>query len=371
MRIMECEFRAAALVAAGALVLSLALPPGAARAQQPYVMKISTPTIHDIPDHMGGQGSARRWRKIPAAGSRRRFIRRASSARSRGRSKAPNSARSRWKLCRRNSWSGSIPVLRLWPPRHWWIRRRTVSASPPIPSVLKLMLGLGADKGTARRRPVHGRTVLNRVADAAAPSRGLQGQENPNLRLTISKRGIRAARRHAGGHDARRRVACDSAGRHRRRRHRHRTDRQLSHGRRSEIRRRRPASRQYFIIAEVNQKWFDSLPKDLQQIIEQDAKAESLAINPFATSIGQGQSRRSTRRRRRVDQTAARRSGNDDEDHCERRPGRVEEESGTRRRIQDREGRSGTNGAIPDPVIRDRRPKHARARRNLSAITSY
>ena len=37
-----------------------------------------------------------------------------------------------------------------------------------------------------------------------------------------------------------------------------------------------------FIIAEVNKKWFDSLPKDLQQIIAKDAKAESLAINTFA-----------------------------------------------------------------------------------------
>src|ERR1700728_277342 len=37
--------------AVGVLAVSLALPAGAARAQQqPYVMKISTPTIHDIPD---------------------------------------------------------------------------------------------------------------------------------------------------------------------------------------------------------------------------------------------------------------------------------------------------------------------------------
>jgi TRAP-type C4-dicarboxylate transport system substrate-binding protein len=37
-----------------------------------------------------------------------------------------------------------------------------------------------------------------------------------------------------------------------------------------------------FIIAEVNKSWFNSLPKDLQQIIEKDAKAQSLAINTFA-----------------------------------------------------------------------------------------
>ena len=38
-------------IATGVLALFLALPLNAARAQQqPYVMKISTPTIHDIPD---------------------------------------------------------------------------------------------------------------------------------------------------------------------------------------------------------------------------------------------------------------------------------------------------------------------------------
>src|SRR6516164_3349167 len=43
-----------AAVVAGAILASSALPMGAARAQQqaqqPYVMKISTPTIRDIPD---------------------------------------------------------------------------------------------------------------------------------------------------------------------------------------------------------------------------------------------------------------------------------------------------------------------------------
>jgi TRAP-type C4-dicarboxylate transport system substrate-binding protein len=37
-----------------------------------------------------------------------------------------------------------------------------------------------------------------------------------------------------------------------------------------------------FLIAEVNQKWFESLPKDLQGILEKDAAAASLAINPYA-----------------------------------------------------------------------------------------
>jgi TRAP-type C4-dicarboxylate transport system substrate-binding protein len=35
-----------------------------------------------------------------------------------------------------------------------------------------------------------------------------------------------------------------------------------------------------FIVAEVNKKWFESLPKDLQQIIEKDAAEQSTAVNP-------------------------------------------------------------------------------------------
>jgi TRAP-type C4-dicarboxylate transport system substrate-binding protein len=37
-----------------------------------------------------------------------------------------------------------------------------------------------------------------------------------------------------------------------------------------------------FLIAEVNKKWFESLPQDLQQIVEKDAAAASLAINSYA-----------------------------------------------------------------------------------------
>ena len=37
-----------------------------------------------------------------------------------------------------------------------------------------------------------------------------------------------------------------------------------------------------FLIVELNRKWYESLPKDLQQIVDKDAQAESVAINAFA-----------------------------------------------------------------------------------------
>src|SRR5260370_35217495 len=40
-----------------------------------------------------------------------------------------------------------------------------------------------------------------------------------------------------------------------------------------------------FGIAEVSKKWYDSLPADLQQIVNKDATSESMAINPQAIEI--------------------------------------------------------------------------------------
>jgi TRAP-type C4-dicarboxylate transport system substrate-binding protein len=40
-----------------------------------------------------------------------------------------------------------------------------------------------------------------------------------------------------------------------------------------------------FLIAEINRKWYDSLPKDLQQVVDNAAAKESVAINPQAVDI--------------------------------------------------------------------------------------
>ena len=40
-----------------------------------------------------------------------------------------------------------------------------------------------------------------------------------------------------------------------------------------------------FVVLEISQKWYDGLPEDLRQIIDQDGRSESLAINPLALKM--------------------------------------------------------------------------------------
>jgi TRAP-type transport system periplasmic protein len=42
-----------------------------------------------------------------------------------------------------------------------------------------------------------------------------------------------------------------------------------------------------FIIVEISKKWYDSLPKDLQEIVDRDGARESIAIDPQAVAIFQ------------------------------------------------------------------------------------
>jgi TRAP-type transport system periplasmic protein len=42
-----------------------------------------------------------------------------------------------------------------------------------------------------------------------------------------------------------------------------------------------------FIIVEVSKKWYDSLPPDLQEIVDRDGARESIAIDPQAIAIYQ------------------------------------------------------------------------------------
>jgi TRAP-type transport system periplasmic protein len=44
-----------------------------------------------------------------------------------------------------------------------------------------------------------------------------------------------------------------------------------------------------FLVVEISKKWYDSLPADLQQIVNRDGAAESVAINPTALTMYQEQ----------------------------------------------------------------------------------
>ena len=40
-----------------------------------------------------------------------------------------------------------------------------------------------------------------------------------------------------------------------------------------------------FLIAEINKKWYDSLPPDLQKIVDKDAAEQAVAIGPLAVEM--------------------------------------------------------------------------------------
>jgi TRAP-type C4-dicarboxylate transport system substrate-binding protein len=40
-----------------------------------------------------------------------------------------------------------------------------------------------------------------------------------------------------------------------------------------------------FLVVEISSRWYDSLPKDLQQIVDKDGATETVAINPFAVEV--------------------------------------------------------------------------------------
>jgi TRAP-type transport system periplasmic protein len=283
MRSMKREMLTCTAVAASALLVSLALPLGAAQAQQPIVMKISTPTIHDIPDT---------WARNFGA---------AVEKDSGGRIKVEVYPASQL---------GSIPrqiegtqfgaiQMEVVPPEFMvgLDERFEVLAAPGLvesqahgqrvavdPEVQKLMLGLGADKGL--------RGVGLYMAEPAelisrVPIRHLEDFKGKKVRIFASqfqsvafeRLGITPVAMTLGDvvpaiqqgtidgaitgmgpivnfHmiDAAKFVTA--------------TD--------------QPA---IFIIAEANQKWYQSLPPDLQQIIDKDAAEQSVAINPFAVKL--------------------------------------------------------------------------------------
>jgi TRAP-type transport system periplasmic protein len=277
----KAVIRAPAVVAAGALLVALALQLGPARAQgNTYEMKISTPTIHDIPDTWADRFGA------------------AVEKDSGGRIKVhvyPASQLGSIPRQIEGTQFGSIQ-MEVVPPEFMvgLDQRFQVMAAPGLvnsqvhgqrlaadPAVLKLMLGLGANKG------LHGVGLFMAEQSAVVsrmPLRHLADFEGKKIRIFASQFQSTAFERlgvtpvamslgdvmpaiQQGAIDGADTGIGPIANFH------------MADAAKYVTETGQPA---IFIIAEVNKSWFDSLPKDLQQIIEKDAKAQSLAINTFA-----------------------------------------------------------------------------------------
>lgn len=279
MRLFESELRPATLIAAGVALLSLVAAPAVAQ-QKTYVMKISTPTIHDIPD---------KWSANFAA---------AVAKDSGGRIKAQLYPASQLGSIPRQiegTQFGSIQ-MEVVPPEFMvgLDPRFEVLAAPGLlesqahgqrlaadPAVLKLMLGLGANKG------LHGVGLFmaeQSVMVTRMPLRHLADFKGKKIRIFASQFQSEAFKRlgitpvamtlgdvlpaiQQGTIDGAVTGIGPVANFH------------MVDAAKFVTQTGQPA---IFLIAEVNQKWFDALPKDLQRIVEKDAMAQSLAINPYA-----------------------------------------------------------------------------------------
>ena len=269
-------------IAVGTLAGSLVVP-GVAQAQQNYAMKISVPTIHDIPNE---------WISRFAA---------AIEKDSGGRIKTEIYPASQLGSIPRQiegTQFGSIQC-QLIPPEFMvgLDPRFQVMAAPGLvnsdkqgqglaadPSVRKLMLGLGADKGLhgiglffAESSELISRKPLRTLAD-------FQGQKirifaSPFQTVAFERLGMAPVAMSLGDVvPALQQGTIDGAitgigpvvNFH------------MIDAAKYVTTVHQPA---IFIIAELNRKWFEALPADLQQVIEKDAVQADAAINPVAVKM--------------------------------------------------------------------------------------
>jgi TRAP-type transport system periplasmic protein len=280
--VMHALIRSAGLC--GALVLALTLPVGAAQAQsESYIMKISTPTVKDVPDQFStllgtalekDSGGRIKPQYFPASqlGSMPRQI--------------------------EGTQFGAIQCDVIPPEFFTGVDARFgVMAAQGLvdseehgqriaadPAVLKLMLSLGADKG------LHGIALFMAEPSALLSKTGVRQLDDfkgKKLRIFASKfQSVGLERLGAtpvamslgdvlpaiqqGAIDG----AISGVGPFT---HMHFVD-----AAKYVTLTNQPA---IFIIAEVSKKWYDALPKDLQALIDKDAAAAATAVNPWAANF--------------------------------------------------------------------------------------
>jgi TRAP-type C4-dicarboxylate transport system substrate-binding protein len=268
-------------LAAAAALLTVSLPNGAARAQQqPYVMKISTPTLHDIPD---------KWAASFAA---------AVEKDSAGRIKVQLYPASQLGSIPRTIEGTQFGAIQMdvVPPEFMvgLDPRFEVLAAPGLldsqahgqrlaadPAVLKLMLGLAADKGLhgvglfmAEQSVIVSRMPLRHLADFKGKKIRIfasQFQSEAFGRLGITPVAMTLGDVLPGIQQGAIDGAVTGIGPV--------ANFHMVDAAKFVTRTGQPA---IFLIAMVNRKWFEALPKDLQEIVERDGAAQSLAIDPFA-----------------------------------------------------------------------------------------
>jgi len=269
---------------AGALALALAVTSGAARAEdKAYIMKISTPTIHDIPDTFA--------RNFAAA------LEKDSGGRIKG-EVYPASQLGSIPRQIEGTQFGAIQC-EIVPPEFMvgLDERFEVMAAPGLvesleqgqkvaadPVVLKLMLGLGADKG------LHGVALFMAQPSeiiSKTPLRTLDDFKGKKIRIFASqfqsvafdRLGVTPVAMTLGDVvPAIQQGAIDGAvtgmgpiaNMH------------FIDAAKFVTQTNQPA---IFIITEINKKWYDSLPKDLQAIIDKDAAEQSAAIRSVAAQF--------------------------------------------------------------------------------------
>jgi TRAP-type transport system periplasmic protein len=280
----EFRRRFAREVAAGTLAMALALAAGAARAQgQTYVMKISTPTLNAAPDRFARNYAATLEKD------------------SGGRIKAEVYPASQLGSIPRQIEGTQFGAIQceVAPPEFMvgLDERFGVLAAPGLvsslkhgqqvaadPRVLKLMLGLGADRGLrgvglfmAEPSEVIAKTPIRHLADfegkkirifasdfqsvalerlGATPVAMSLGDVLPALQQGAIDGAVAGMQVFTGMHffDAAKYITLTG----------------------------QPA---IFIIVEVNRKWYESLPADLQQIVDRDGASQSVAMGPQSLEI--------------------------------------------------------------------------------------
>jgi TRAP-type transport system periplasmic protein len=281
MHFTKCGVLAGAAGAAGTLVLSLTLTLNVARAQdKTFLMKISTPTINDVPDTFARNYGA------------------ALEKNSGGRIKVEVYPASQLGSIPRQIEGTQFGAIQceVVPPDFMvgLDERFEVLAAPGLvdsqqhgqrlaadPTVLNLMLGLGASKGLhgvglfmAEPSSLASRTAVRHLSDFKGKKIRIFASQFQSV--AFERLGATPVAMTLGDVlPALQQGAIDAAvtgiG-------------PVTHMHFIDVVKYDTLTNQpaIFIIVELNRKWYDSLPKDLQQIVEKDAAEQSVAINPFA-----------------------------------------------------------------------------------------